>query len=78
MEIPVVEQLRAVIDELAQADVVGVVQRDDLVGLWREMARLEAQFARRVAELDTSVEWSVDGSRSPGGLAGRESARGVG
>ena len=43
------------------------MQRDDLVGLWREMARLEAQFARRVAELDASVEWSVDGSRSAAG-----------
>jgi hypothetical protein len=67
VEIPVVEQLRAVIDELARAEVVGVVQRDDLAGLWREMARLEAQFARRVAELDNSVEWSVDGSRSAAG-----------
>ena len=28
------------------------------------MARLDAQFARRIAEFDTSVEWSVDGSRS--------------
>ena len=46
---------------------MGVVQRDDLVALWREMARLEAQFARRVAELDSSVEWSVDGSRSAAG-----------
>ena len=62
-----VEQLRAAIDALAQADVVGVVQRDDLAELWREMARLEAQFARRLAELDTSVEWSVDGSRSAAG-----------
>ena len=67
MELPAVEQLRAVIDQLSQADIVGAPQRDDLVGLWREMARLEAQFARRVAELDTSVEWSVDGSRSAAG-----------
>jgi hypothetical protein len=62
-----VEQLRAAIDEMAKAEVVGVVQRDDLAELWREMARLEAQFARRVAELDASVEWSVDGSRSAAG-----------
>jgi len=67
MAISGVEQLRAAIDELAQAEIVGVVQRDGLAGLWREMARLEAQFARRVAELDTSVEWSVDGSRSTAG-----------
>ena len=67
VELPAVEQLRAAIDELAQAEVVGVSQRDDLVALWREMARLEAQFARRVAELDRSVEWSVDGSRSAAG-----------
>ena len=45
----------------------GWSQRDDLAELWREMARLEAQFARRVAELDTSVEWSLDGSRSAAG-----------
>jgi Domain of unknown function (DUF222) len=31
------------------------------------LARLDAQFARRVAELDASVEWSVDGSRSAAG-----------
>jgi hypothetical protein len=62
-----VEQLRAAIDALAQADIVGLAQRDDLAELWREMARLEAQFARRLAELDTSVEWSVDGSRSAAG-----------
>jgi hypothetical protein len=62
-----VELLRAAVDELAQAEVVGVAQRDDLAGLWWEMARLEAQFARRLAELDTSVEWSVDGSRSAAG-----------
>ncbi|MDQ1476446.1 MAG: hypothetical protein QOE62_1675 [Actinomycetota bacterium] len=67
MAVAGVELLRAAIDELAQADVVGRAQRDDLVGLWREMARLEAQFARRLAELDTSVEWSVDGSRSAAG-----------
>jgi hypothetical protein len=64
METAAVEQLRAAIDELAQAEVVGVSQRDDLVALWREIARLEAQFGRRLAELDASVEWSVDGSRS--------------
>ncbi len=58
------EQLRAEIDALAAADVVGISQRDEITALWREMARLDAQFARRVAELDTSVEWSVDGSRS--------------
>ncbi|HEY5013770.1 MAG TPA: DUF222 domain-containing protein, partial [Acidimicrobiia bacterium] len=62
-----VEQLRAAIDELSDAEIVGVGQRDDLSGLWWEMARLDAQFARRVAELDTSVEWSVDGSRSTTG-----------
>jgi Domain of unknown function (DUF222) len=67
MSTPDVEQLRAAIDALAQADVVGQAQRDDLVGLWWEMARLEAQFARRLAELDNSVEWSVDGSRSAAG-----------
>ena len=62
-----VEELRAAIDALAQAEIVGLSQRDDLAGLWCELARLDAQFARRVAELDTSVEWSVDGSRSPAG-----------
>jgi hypothetical protein len=59
-----VEQLRAAIDALAEADVVGISQRDELAELWQQMARLDAQFARRVAEFDTSVEWSVDGSRS--------------
>ena len=59
-----IEQLRSAIDALAAADVVGISQRDELAELWREKARIDAQFARRVAELDTSVEWSVDGSRS--------------
>jgi hypothetical protein len=62
-----IEQLRAAVDALAATDVVGVSQRDELTALWRELARLEAQVARRVAELDTSVEWSVDGSRSTAG-----------
>ena len=67
METGGVEQLRAAIDALAAADVVGISQRDELAALWCELTRLEAQFARRVAELDTSVEWSVDGSRSTAG-----------
>src|SRR5689334_17062718 len=62
-----VEQLRAAVDALADADIVGVPRREELVGLWRELTRLEAQIARRVAEFDTSVEWSVDGSRSCAG-----------
>ncbi len=62
-----VEQLRTAINALAAADIVGVSQRDELVSLWRELTRLEAQFTRRVGELDTSVEWSVDGSRSAAG-----------
>jgi hypothetical protein len=64
MEVGGAEQLRIAIDALAAADVVGVSQRDEIATLWREQARLDAQMARRVAELDTSVEWSVDGSRS--------------
>jgi hypothetical protein len=67
MTIDGLEQLRGAIDALAHAEIVGVAQRDDLHALWREIARLDAQFARRVGELDTSVEWSVDGSRSPAG-----------
>jgi Domain of unknown function (DUF222) len=67
METGGVSQLRTAIDELARAEIVGFAQRDDVVGLWRELARLEAQLARRVAELDRSVEWSVDGSRSAAG-----------
>jgi Domain of unknown function (DUF222) len=62
-----VRRLREVIDELAADDVTGASQAEDLVGLWREMARLDAQFARRLAELDRSVEWSIDGSRSAAG-----------
>src|SRR3954451_3469090 len=62
-----VEQLRVVINGLARDDIVGVSQRDELAGLFRELTRLEAQVARRLAELDTSVEWSVDGSRSTAG-----------
>jgi hypothetical protein len=62
-----VEQLRAAVDALAEAEFVGMPQRDELAAMWREMVRLDAQFARRVGELDTSVEWSVDGSRSAAG-----------
>lgn len=67
METAVVEQLRTAIDALAAADVVGFSQRDELASLWRELTRLDAQFARRVAELDTSAEWSVGGARSAAG-----------
>jgi Domain of unknown function (DUF222) len=59
-----VEQIRIAIDALAAVEVMGISQRDELAGLWQQMARLDAQFARHVAEFDTSVEWSVDGSRS--------------
>jgi hypothetical protein len=54
METGGLSELRAAIDGLARAEIVGLAQRDDLVGLWRELARLEAQLARRVAELDRS------------------------
>ena len=63
MEIGGVEQLRAAIDALAAADVVGVSQRDELVALWRELTRLEAQFARRRR-----------GVRHVGGVVGRRFA----
>jgi hypothetical protein len=62
-----VEQLRAAVDALAAADIVGVCQRDEIVAIWRDLTRLEAQLTRRVAELDTSVEWAVGGSRSAAG-----------
>ena len=67
MAIGGVEQLRAAIDALAAAEIAGLPQRDDLRALWRAMARLDAQFARRVGEFDRAREWSVDGSRSPAG-----------
>ena len=62
-----VERLRAAIDELTAADVRGLGQRDDVAELWWELARLEAQFSRRLGEFDLSVEWAVDGSRSAAG-----------
>jgi hypothetical protein len=55
METGGVEQLRIAIDALAEDVVVGVSQRDELTALRREMARLDAQFARRVAEFDSGV-----------------------
>ena len=67
MEAGVSERLRGVVDELLAADIVGISQRDELVAVWRELTRLEAHFTRQLAELDTSVEWSVDGSRSAAG-----------
>jgi Domain of unknown function (DUF222) len=63
----VVDQLRAAIDALAAAEIVGSSQREDVAALWCELARLEAQVARRIAEFDRSVEWSVDGARSAAG-----------
>jgi hypothetical protein len=62
-----VEMLRAAIDDLAEAEIRGSSQRDDLADLWREMARLDAQFARRFEEFDHSAEWSVEGARSAAG-----------
>jgi hypothetical protein len=62
-----VDNLRAAVAELAAAEIVGVSQREDVAALWCEMARLEAQFARRVGEFDRSVEWSADGARSVAG-----------
>src|SRR4051812_40498518 len=54
------------IDALAADEVFGP-QRDDLAALWRELSRLEAQLARRLAAFDRSVEWSVDGAHSAAG-----------
>ena len=62
-----VDNLRAAIDELAAAEIVGFSQREDVAALWCELARLDAQFARRVGALDRSVEWSADGARSAAG-----------
>src|SRR4051812_13901098 len=67
MELGGAEQWRAANDALATTDVVGTSQRDEIVALFRERARLDAQIARRVAEFDKSVEWSVDGARSTAG-----------
>jgi hypothetical protein len=62
-----VERLRGAIDELAGEDVRGAPQAELLTALWHEMTRLDAQFARRLAELDKSSEWSLDGARSAAG-----------
>jgi hypothetical protein len=63
----VIERLREVVGELAAEAVCGASQRDEVAALWVEMTRLDAQFARRLAELDRSAEWSVDGARSAAG-----------
>jgi hypothetical protein len=62
-----VERLREAIDDLATEDVSGAPQAELLAALWQEMTRLDAQFARRLAELDRSSEWSLDGARSAAG-----------
>jgi uncharacterized small protein (DUF1192 family) len=62
-----VANLRAAVDELAAAEIIGFSQREDVAALWCEVARLEAQLARRIAEFDRSVEWSADGARSAAG-----------
>ena len=68
----VLVRLREAVDELAAEDVAGKPHAEVLVALWREMTRLDAQFARRLVELDRSCEWSIDGSRSTAGwLAAR-------
>jgi len=67
MEAGVTERLRSAVNELLAADIVGVSQRDELVAVWRELTRLKAHLTRQIGELDTSVEWSVDGSRSTAG-----------
>src|ERR1700710_1000047 len=67
MEIGGAEQWRAANDALGAADVVGISQRDEIIALWRERTRLDAQLARRIAEFDTSAEWSVSSSCSAAG-----------
>jgi hypothetical protein len=52
---------------LAAAEIIGFSQREDVAALWREMARLDAQFARRIGEFDRAAEWSADGARSAAG-----------
>ncbi len=57
-------QLHAVLDALAAEHVRGGAQREELVLLERERVRLDAEIARRLAELDRSGEWAIDGARS--------------
>src|SRR5262245_28376945 len=58
-----VEQLHAVLDELAHADVAGLVSGDEIVRLEQASVRLDAQVARRLRAFDRSKEWSTE-SRS--------------
>ncbi len=62
-----VGKLRDAVDELAAAKIVGCSQREDVAALWCELARLDAQFTRRVGEFDRAVEWAADGARSASG-----------
>ncbi|HEX4490900.1 MAG TPA: hypothetical protein VH914_06810 [Acidimicrobiia bacterium] len=65
----VLERLRAAIDELAGEAIEAAPQSESVIALAREMARLDAQLARRLSEVDRSGEWSLDGARSAAGCS---------
>ncbi|HEY3833539.1 MAG TPA: DUF222 domain-containing protein [Acidimicrobiia bacterium] len=62
-----VEQIENAVNELADEEVVGRSLRDELVGLERSRARLDAQIARRLVEFQSSGEWATEGARSAAG-----------
>ena len=62
-----VEQIENAINELADEEVVGRSLRDELVGLERSRARLDAEIARRLVEFQSSGEWAMEGARSAAG-----------
>ncbi len=62
-----VEQIENAINELADEEVVGCSLRDELVGLERSRARLDAEIARRLVEFQSSGEWAMEGARSAAG-----------
>lgn len=67
-----IDELDALLDQLAEADPSTLADSDTIVRLQRVQARVEAINARAVARWDARAEWAADGARSGAAwLAGR-------
>lgn len=67
----VIAGLTAAVDELCEADVVGLGDAESIQALYRQVERLGAVVARASAAFDAGRAWEADGARSAAAWLGR-------
>ena len=61
------DQLQAAVDEICAADPSALADGETVVGLQRQLSRLEAAATQAAAAFDASRAWEADGARSAAG-----------